>query len=538
MKRKTKSQLATILAGCLLLALVFGNPGTVTAATEMVTSYSKSVLSAEEVGSDIYLMDVVTLNQNSSFVGIFADPTQYQYYYGSSDDLVNWNLDSKYFSLIHGNGIFVGLSGGETHRLHYTKDGKEWNEGVLPTGMNPMSVKFENGYFKLISLDEENNKHVHVSKDAATWYDLAGDVPAGAKAVDVITVGGKFYSLVGTSISGDGFKVYSASSVSASATDWKEIDSLSKKGLGMEGNFFFNGKSVGVQLYSIADYEANGYVADKLYYVTDDFINWQEKDWTKSESYYYLWDSTSTDSKNLTPDGQKFEDVEILPYGAGDANYVASWIIHSKDGIAWLRDIVKVYVNGKQVSKEPQGTSALEGLEKHAWAREGAEYVLGRGYLSEWYVTPYEGTISRGDYLTLIMKALNVQEPDKPRDGYVPFDDVWYSPLIERANKLGLTNGIGNNKFAPDNLISRQDMMVLTYNIMSKLGKIDPDTGLTALSAYKDKDKVKDYAKLAVSSMSKAGIIKGDGINVNPTSQVTNAEAVTIAKNINKYRFR
>lgn len=541
-KKRATQKITLLLLSCMLFAVVFGNPGTVLAATEVLTSYSQTVLSADEVGDDIYLQNVLTLNDNESFVGIFASPSNYQYYYGTSTDLLNWNLTSQYFSLVHGNGIFVGISGKfHSNELKLTKDGQVWTTAELPEGINPLAVKFENGYFKLTSRDDQGQMHLYISKDAETWYDLHGDLPEGAKLANVLIAGGKFYSLVGTSISGDGFRVYSASTVNSSATAWEEVTSLGRDGFGLDGNIFFNGKTVGVQLYSIADYEKEGYVSDKLYYVTDDFINWEEKDWTQERSgYYSVYDSTSTDNKNVSPDSQRFEAVEVLPYlGENDDwPFLASTVVHSVDGVEWLNESINIYVGDTKVSKDPLEQSALSGLDKLAWARKGAEYVIGRDYLSQYYLTPYEENITRQNYLTLIMRALNVQAPDKPREGYVPFEDVWYAPMVERANQLGLVNGVGQNQFAPNEYISRQDMMVMTYNILDKLGKIEADTELTALSGYNDKDKVREYAKLAVSSLSKADIITGSGNNVNPTDSVTNAEAVVIAERLNKYRFR
>lgn len=541
MKKESFKRISMLLAGCLVLALVFNQP-LAEAATKVLSNFSQVLLSEEEVSSDLYLQDVITLDGSESFVGIFASPSDYEYYYGSSDDMVNWNVTSKYFSLVYGNGAFVGISSGETNKLHYTKDGKEWKTASLPQDVNPMAVKFENGYFKLTSRDSASSTHIYFSKDAEAWYDITDEIPAGAKAEDLITVGGKIYSLAGTSISGDSVRVYAAAAVNESATSWTEIETLKKAGYGLDGNFFFDGKSVGVQLYSLADYEKNGYVTDKLYYLTSDFINWEEKDWTQEDfQYYSAFDSTSTETHNTAVSSKQLEAVEVLPYAdAQDGEYFSSSVVYSKDGVKWQDEPVNIYVNGKLISQAPGPKANIEGLEKFEWARSGAEYTIGRNYLSVWDITPFEESITRGNYLTLIMSALNVQEPAAPRSGYVPFEDVWAGSesMIERANRLGLTNGIGNNKFAPDHTITRQDMMVMTYNLLNKLGKIGPDTSLSSLSTYKDHAQVRDYAKLAVSSLIKAGIIKGDGVNVNPLNPVTHAEAVVIAKSLNEYRFR
>jgi len=538
MKKRDLRRISLLLVSSFVFTAIFGNLLVADAATKVLSNFSKVLLSKEDVGNDVYLQKVLTLNDNKSYVGILTSDSEYEYYYGTSDDMINWEINSKYFSLVHGNGVFVGISSGEKNELNYTTNGSEWKVASLPSHVNPMAVKYENGYFKLTSKDNNYKTLLYYSKDAETWYDITSESPVGAKVEDMITVDDKFYSLVGSSISGDSFKVYTTSTIDETKTQWKEIETLKKSGYGLLGNFLFDGKSVGVQLYSLADYKKNGYVSDKLYYITNDFINWEEKDWTQTNSSYYsAYSSTSTDEKSVDINNKNFEAIEVLPYG--EPNYYSSSLVYSKDGITWLNEQVNVFVNGEKVSKDRQAKSNIFELEKFEWARKGVEYTVGRNYLDSWIVTEYKESINRGQYLELIMQALNVQEPATPRSGYVPFKDVyWENSLIERANKLGLTSGAGNNRFLPFDSISRQDMMVLTYNVLHKLGKIEPDTSLSVLSGFKDKDKVKDYAKLAVSSLSKAGVIKGDGVNVNPLKNVTYAEAAVIAESLNKYRHR
>lgn len=350
-----------VLVGFFMFSAIFGNAFVAEAATKILSNFSTVVLTKEDVGEDIYLQDVITLNNNQSFVGIFADPNNYEYYYGSSQDMVNWDITSKYFSLIYGNGAFVGITSGEKNQLHYTKDGQDWRVASLPSEVNPMAVKFENGFFKLTSKDAKDRVHVSFSKDAVTWYDLTNEVPEGGKVEDIITAGGKIYSIVGTSISGDSVKVYSTTDVDESTTTWTEIETLKKPGYGMESEFFFNGESVGIQLYSLADYNENGYVSEKLYYMTNDFINWGEKDWTEeTQDYYSAFRSTSTETKEMTPDSERFQDVEILHYDKEQLSeedwnpyYFISSVIYSKEGTAWLNEIVNIFVNGVKVSKEP-----------------------------------------------------------------------------------------------------------------------------------------------------------------------------------------
>ena len=57
------------------------------------------------------------------------------------------------------------------------------------------------------------------------------------------------------------------------------------------------------------------------------------------------------------------------------------------------------------------------------------------------------------------------------------FDDIdkdaYYYEEIGKAKMLGITYGIGNNKFSPDASITRQDMMVLTERALRIMKNLD-----------------------------------------------------------------
>lgn len=533
---------ALIFSLCFMFTVVFSNPMIAEAAAKVLLNFGEAALSADEVSADLYLTNVITLNDNASYVGTFSSQSDYAFYYGTSKDMINWELKSKYFSLVHGNGVFAGLSGEyDNHKLSYTKDGVTWQETELPEGLNPISVKFENGYFKLYCKDNNDNVNLLLSRDAENWFDVTNDLPGGTHATRVIIKDNNIYTLTGTDIEGDGFRVYTASSIDENQTAWNPVESLKKDGYGMLPTFMFDGKTVGVQLYSIAEYEKENIVGDKLYFVTNDFVNWTEKDWTQGNySYYDIYTYSSTEKKNTQVDGKRFEAVENYPYFDGDTMYYVSYVVFSEDGTNWKKEKINVFLNGTKLSKEPAEKNAINIPESYEWARKGVEYALSRDYAYLWdleYTLPQN--ISRGEYLNLIMRALNVKAPETPVEGFEPFSDSYFTDdLVNRAKMLGLVKGKENNVFDYDDFITRQDVMVMTYNILFKLGKIEEDASLSAIQDYVDKDQVSDYAKVAVSSLIKSGLIKGDGVNINPLSNMTYAEALTLAEKMNVYRDR
>ena len=80
----------------------------------------------------------------------------------------------------------------------------------------------------------------------------------------------------------------------------------------------------------------------------------------------------------------------------------------------------------------------------------------------------------------------------------------------------------------PENTITRQDLITLAYRAFLAKGYITETDDLTALDAFADKANISDYAKTAMASMVKAGIIKGADGCVNPRGNATRAEVAVM----------
>ena len=236
--------------------------------------------------------------------------------------------------------------------------------------------------------------------------------------------------------------------------------------------------------------------------------------------------------------------IERLPYLIGDKIiWVGFAVIEDINGNIHRRQI-RLFADGQWLNPLPAGaTPALVGLEGVSWAREAIEFVVARDLMdmyvclerNEPIVFHPTGNATRGDVLAAAVMALGLTPPDIPDIYHIPFVDVPLSGrgvYIDIAKQLGLVMGIGNNQFAPNRTISRQDMMTMLYNILLASGQITPDTGLTALRRFNDVGQIADYARLPISSLARAGIITGDGININPRGYMTRVEAAMFVWNL------
>ncbi|MPN23081.1 Endo-1,4-beta-xylanase A [bioreactor metagenome] len=98
-----------------------------------------------------------------------------------------------------------------------------------------------------------------------------------------------------------------------------------------------------------------------------------------------------------------------------------------------------------------------------------------------------------------------------------------FQPYIEWAYNKGIIHGIGDNEFAPERAITREEIAVIIANFTNATGYTLPVEGKA--TAYADASSIGDYYKIAVTTMQQAGIMTGGTDNkFNPKSNATRAE--------------
>jgi len=176
-------------------------------------------------------------------------------------------------------------------------------------------------------------------------------------------------------------------------------------------------------------------------------------------------------------------------------------------------------------------------LESVTWAKTSIEVLASKGVLKGMTEKEYapNSNITRADFLYSLARALDL---DAKIDAN--FDDIksdsYYYKEIAVAKKLGITSGIGNNKFNPDASITRQEMMVLTGRALSTLQKLKIQGTDSDLNMFADKDLIDGYAIDNVATIVRENLIVGSGDNINPLGNTTRAEAAVFLYRIyNKF---
>ncbi|MEN6313722.1 MAG: S-layer homology domain-containing protein [Clostridiaceae bacterium] len=171
-----------------------------------------------------------------------------------------------------------------------------------------------------------------------------------------------------------------------------------------------------------------------------------------------------------------------------------------------------------------------------SWAKKEIEVLASKGIIEGTSASNYSpgSSITRADFVTLLMRTLEFKSSFTSN-----FDDVkasdYYYDAVGTAKKLGITEGVGNNKFDPKAYITREDMMVIAERAMKIAGKVKSGADVSELSAYTDSASISSFARTSVATLVKNGIITGDGKLINPRGYTTRAEiAVVIYRIYNK----
>jgi len=176
-------------------------------------------------------------------------------------------------------------------------------------------------------------------------------------------------------------------------------------------------------------------------------------------------------------------------------------------------------------------------LKSHSWAKHQIEVLASKGIINGTSDTTFspQAFITRADFMVLLVKALDLNAVVDSNFDDVPADAYYYNQ-IGIAKKLGITTGIGDNKYDPRAQITRKDMMVLITRALMVSGKISSEGTADVVAHFTDKNDIAPYAVSGIATLVREGIVLGSNNMINPKGNASRAElAAIIYKIYNKY---
>lgn len=82
---------------------------------------------------------------------------------------------------------------------------------------------------------------------------------------------------------------------------------------------------------------------------------------------------------------------------------------------------------------------------------------------------------------------------------------------METAKRLGITSGVGDNLFAPDKAITRQEMFTLLYSALKVTGNLPQVNTDKTLSDFTDAGQISSWANDTMKVLTEKGTVSGSG---------------------------
>ena len=225
-----------------------------------------------------------------------------------------------------------------------------------------------------------------------------------------------------------------------------------------------------------------------------------------------------------------------------DPSKITTAVVLNKDGTFSHVPTTVVVANGKYYAKINNLTNStytviwnpvtFKDVENH-WAKSSVNEVGSRlidSGVGDGNFAPNRA-ITRAEFASMIVNALGLKGtkfPDKFSD--VKKGDPYYY-YIYTAYEYGILSGYSNGKFGTNDLITREQAMVMLSKAIKVAGmdvSVSQEDIENQLKLFKDSGNISSYAKEGAAICIKNGIFGGNEGNITPKGSFTRAESATV----------
>ena len=183
----------------------------------------------------------------------------------------------------------------------------------------------------------------------------------------------------------------------------------------------------------------------------------------------------------------------------------------------------------EQPEQPEQPTVEFVDVEIGSWYYENVVYVVGNGLMlgvSDTVFAPDDGT-TRGMLVTILYRLAGSPAVSGSMDFTDIQDDAYYRDAVLWAVREGITVGVSDTSFAPDDMISREQLVTLLYRYAQAAGR--DTTARVELDSFRDADQISGFARDAMAWAVAEGIIQGGSDSmILPGEEASRAQIAAI----------
>lgn len=245
-----------------------------------------------------------------------------------------------------------------------------------------------------------------------------------------------------------------------------------------------------------------------------------------------IWESEDTEIATVT-------DGLITAVGVGETTIIAKSKVDET-----VFAICTVKVNAKEVpggnnnndnndddnndNTEEKWENPFHDIKEDAWYYDSIKYVKQNGIFKGMSATEYgpEISMTRGMAVEVLYRLSKEEVTEKSSFEDVS-EDAYYANSVAWALKNGIVEGIGDNKFAPDRDITREEFVTMLYRYAEyKNENVEAEFGL---EEYEDSKDISKEAVNAFKWVMKSEIVRGvSDTQIAPKKHATRAEVATM----------
>lgn len=173
-------------------------------------------------------------------------------------------------------------------------------------------------------------------------------------------------------------------------------------------------------------------------------------------------------------------------------------------------------------------------VSENSWYGSAVSFIAARGITTgteKGNFSP-DAKLTRGEFIVMMMRAYEIKSDDSLKGNFADAGSTYYTGYLAAAKRMGISDGLGNNMFAPQKEITRQEMFTLLYNALKIIGRLPQGNSGKTLSDFTDAGQIDSWAKDAITLLVETGTVGGSNGALMPLSTTTRADMAQVLYNL------